>query len=270
MPKIRHTLAFAAAALVGLSGAQAQAASQVLGLVASNAIPTPLQCQDGICSGHFSSFCLQEARPAPSADSEYQLAPGSGHLTLIASLPGGHSLRLPADDLLSVHTRIGFTSVKISLPEAKLKALGAISVAVEVAPGTSILPVVVARDPNPQTPEEIAFATGPMRRLAVQPFEKPGEAADAARLTSLAINAIGSDEPGTALDRKAVFDKAVAETDGRAVTADGLAEARRIYRSCEISVDSRSSFSLKSCLEMHHADLMAVTNRNFWNTAGGS
>ena len=152
MPALRHILAAAILASSAFAAPSAEAASQVLGLVASNGLPTPLQCQDGVCSGHFSSFCLQQARPAPSADSEYTLAPG-GSLTLIARLADGRQTRLPGDGLLSLHNMIGFTSIRISLPEAKLKALGAVSVAVEVAPMTSVIPVPVAGDPNPQTRE---------------------------------------------------------------------------------------------------------------------
>jgi NADH:ubiquinone reductase (H+-translocating) len=30
-------------------------------------MPTPLRCWDEVCTGYFASFCLQEARDAPSA-----------------------------------------------------------------------------------------------------------------------------------------------------------------------------------------------------------
>ena len=184
-----HRPGLAFIALGAFAAPNGQAASQILGLVASNGLPTPLQCQDGSCSGHFSSFCLQEARPAPSADSEYALAPG-GSLTLIATMADGSQARLPGNGLLSLRTMIGFTSIRISLPEAKLKALGAVSVAVEVAPMTSAMPVPVANDVNPQTREEIAFATGAMRHLAQAAFEDRNGTADAARLSSLVINAL--------------------------------------------------------------------------------
>ena len=112
MRKVILSFAIAAAASIIFAAEPAAAASQVLGLVASNGLPTPLRCQDGICTGHFSAFCLQEQRPAPSANSEYRLAP-TGGLTLVVSTVDGGSLRLPADDLLTIRTRIGFTSVRI-------------------------------------------------------------------------------------------------------------------------------------------------------------
>jgi hypothetical protein len=269
MPKARLLSVMTILTLAGFGAGRAEAASQVLGLVASNGLPTPLHCEDGVCSGHFSSFCLQEARPAPATDSEYQLAPGA-RLTLVARLANGRSLRLPGDGLVAIHALIGFTSVRIDLPEARLKALGAVSVAVEVAPDSSILPVAVAGDPDPQTPEEVAYATGPMRKLAEQPFERPGPGADAARLTSLAINSLPADEPQTPDGRKALLDQVIATAAAVPLSAEGVAQAQRIYRSCEIAVDSRSSFNLRTCLEIQHADLMASTNRGFWRSNGGS
>jgi len=270
MPKFILPIAVAAAAWIGLSAGPAAAASQALGLVASNGLPTPLHCQDGTCIGHFSAFCLQEQRPAPSANSEYLLAPG-GAMTLIATLRDGRTLRLPANDMLTIRTRIGFTSVRVSIPEAKVKSLGAVSAALEVAAMTSILPRPVAGDPDPQSAEEIALATGPMRRAAEQPFENPGEASDAARLSSLTINLIPEDEPQTAAGRDALWNQVVAlASRSRSLTPGGVEEAQRIYSACEISVASKSSFNLRSCMELHHADLMALTNRGFWDSTGGS
>jgi len=260
-------LAFIAWAAV--AAPDSQAASQILGIVASNGLPTPLQCQDGSCSGHFSSFCLQEARPAPSANSEYALAPG-GSLTLIATLPDGSRTRLPGNGLLSLRTLIGFTSIRISLPQAKLKELGAVAVAVEVAPLTSALPVAVANDVNPQTSEEIALATGGMRHLAQAAFEDRGSTADAARLSSLVINSLPADEPQTAAGREAVWTRLLAAPGAQSLSPQGIAEARSMYSACEISVASKSSYNLKGCMELRHADLMAVTNRNFWDRSGGS
>jgi hypothetical protein len=43
-----------------------------------------------------------------------------------------------------------------------------------------------------------------------------------------------------------------------------LAMAKDIYRSCQISVDARSSYSMRYCLELRHADLQAVSNHGFW------
>src|SRR5690242_10447136 len=155
--------------LVAGSGA-AQAAPQILGIVASNGLPTPLSCADGYCSAYLASFCLQEARYAPNSGSEYHLAPG-GRLTLLARLADGRSLRLDGADLLTIRTRSGFTTLRVSLPQSRLVALGVTSAAVEVGPGTTVLPRSYAGDPQPQTGEEVAAATGTLRRLAARTFD---------------------------------------------------------------------------------------------------
>jgi hypothetical protein len=125
-------------------------------------------------AGFFNSFCLQQERTAPALDSKYQLAPGGG-LTVVARRADGSGIRLPGEGVVAISIDTGFTSVTISLPEARLKALGAVSSAIEVAPLTSILPVPWAGDPDPQSPEEIAQAIGPMRHLAAKIFDRSGE-----------------------------------------------------------------------------------------------
>src|SRR5215470_18305319 len=116
-------LALTAIAALGIPESGALAASQVLGLVASNGTPTPLACVDSQCSAQFSSFCLQQSRPAPSRGDNYAVAAG-GSLTLVARTAAGQTLRLPANHLLQIQSRVGFTSVEISLPQARLAQLG--------------------------------------------------------------------------------------------------------------------------------------------------
>src|SRR5262245_10243716 len=157
--------ALSAVAVVGMPTAGASAASQVLGLVASNGAATPLACVDGQCSAQFSTFCLQQNRPAPSRGDDYAVAAG-GSLTLLAKTAAGQTLRIPANDMLQIHSLIGFTSVEISLPKAKLAELGATDLAVEVGPTVSLIPIAKSGDPNPQTDDEVALATGPMRLAA--------------------------------------------------------------------------------------------------------
>src|SRR5262249_17390304 len=126
MRHIHRLLLIAGLALPALPGVRAEAATQVLGLVASNGAPTPLECRDGICRGFFSSFCLQQYRPSPIVYSEYRMGPVGG-LMLIAQRADGSQVRLPAGDMVAIRTDFDFSSVIISVPESKLKALGAIS-----------------------------------------------------------------------------------------------------------------------------------------------
>ena len=45
------------------------------------------------------------------------------------------------------------------------------SLGIDVGTGAAMLPVAAANDPDPQTPQEIALATGPLRRLAAATFD---------------------------------------------------------------------------------------------------
>src|SRR6516164_7094170 len=106
-----------------LAGGAAQAAPQILGIVASNGLPTPLHCAGGYCSAYLASFCLQEARYAPNSGSEYHLATG-GRLTLVAKLADGRTLRLAGEDFRTPRTRSASTPLNFRLPQARLAALG--------------------------------------------------------------------------------------------------------------------------------------------------
>ena len=257
--RVIRRLSAGAAVVAGLwlAATGAEAAPQILGLVASNGVPTPLSCENGLCSGFVSSFCLQAGRPSPKVDTEYRLASGSG-LVLIARRADGSSIRLPGDDLVAVRSRVGFSSVTVSLPEAQLKALGAVSAAIEVAPLTSVLPVAEAGDGDPQTAADIAYATGPKRRIAQQSFETPGEASDAAKLAALVINSLPAEEPKDETARHAVWEKALMLAAGSPLDPHGIAEAAAMYRNCGASVDAHTAANLKVCMEMHQAGLIGA------------
>src|SRR5690606_9112941 len=77
---------------------------QVLGLVASNGIPTPLTCTEDECSAHLSAFCLQQAREAPASGTAYAPAEG-GRVTLVATTADGRTLRLPGEPHLAFESR---------------------------------------------------------------------------------------------------------------------------------------------------------------------
>jgi hypothetical protein len=259
--------ALSAIAVVGIPASDASAASQVLGLVASNGAPTPLTCVGGQCSAQFSTFCLQQSRPAPSRGDDYSVAAGS--LTLVARNAAGQTLRIPAADALQIHSLIGFTSVEISLPKAKLAELGATEVAVEVGPAVSLVPVATAGDPNPQTEDELSLATGPMRLAATPMFEAPGTASDAARITTVLINALPASGQESADARNGLW---VAMLDNPALagaTVGGRETAEQMYEACKISVESFSAYSMRNCLQLRHADLLAETNHKFWKDSVG-
>jgi len=261
-------LALTAMAALGIPGSGAFAASQVLGLVASNGTPTPLACVDSRCSAQFSTFCLQQSRPAPSRGDDYTVAAG-GSLTLVARDAAGRIQRIPAGDIVAIHTLIGFTSVEISLPKAKLAELGATDVAVDVGPAVSLVPVASAGDPNPQTEDELALATGPMRLAATPMFESPGTASDAARIATVLINTLPATGSESADARNGLWVAMLTNPTVAGASAGGREAAEQMYEACKISVESHSSYSMRNCLELRHADLLTETNHKFWRDSVG-
>jgi len=271
MLKNANVLLVSGTVMAVLAFGQAEAAPQILGLMASNGMPMPLHCRDGLCTGSFASFCLQEAREAPADGEEYRVAPG-GNLLLDATLADGRHVQMPANGLAIVRVRDGYLSVQISLPELKLATLGVstkrASLALEVGPETSILPVEQAGDPDPQTPEEVAVATGPLRHLAARTLDRPSEDTDAARWVGLLINALppeNSPEP-VALDE--LFRQVVASNGEGSRARDGLAEAGQIVQMCQSF--PATSLAIGFCLAGQQHGLVSILNTEFWDDAGGS
>src|SRR5258706_119689 len=74
-----------------LASSAAQAAPQVLGLVASIR-PTPMQCTAAGCRADLSAFCLQQQRPDPGLGTAYRPAPNAA-ITLIVTSKSGDGRR---------------------------------------------------------------------------------------------------------------------------------------------------------------------------------
>ena len=127
-------LAFLLAAAAG----PAMAAPQILGLVATND-PVPMQCEDGACTALLSAFCLQEKRLPPDFETLYRPA-AAGSVTLVATMADGSVQRLDASGLVSFHSRYGFTAVRADLVPGRLGAMAPVSLALEIAPRTTMLP----------------------------------------------------------------------------------------------------------------------------------
>lgn len=253
--KIRSTLSPSAVAILMLAMPCAQAAPQALGLVVSNGVLTPLRCDGTSCSGGVSSFCLQYARPAPDAGSEYRLAEGAD-IAIVGQRADGSIIRLSADSLVTIRSRAGFSSVTISVPESQLRTMGVAKAALEIAPLASVLPVAVAGDSDPETPTEIDNATGPERRLARLTFETPSPKSDAARVITLVINSLPADEPKSPAGREAVWRSAMKLAAGAPLDPQGLVIASRIYRDCGGAVDAGFATALDDCMETAQQNLI--------------
>jgi hypothetical protein len=253
-------IVFALAALLLPAATPAQAAPQILGLVAT-AEPVPLQCDGGQCTAFLSAFCLQKKRLLPDLRTAYRPAPGSG-VTLVLTAGDGATRRLDASGLVEFRTAYGYTAVRVELAQGALAAWAPVSVAIEVGPRAALLPVPIAGDPDPLSDEEIALATGPWRLAAQAVFEGGSAAAGAARTTARLANALPASGDIAAHRRQEFWD--------RIATADAPPLARRTFDACGRTVDQSIGYSLRTCLEERHELLQTQNTKTYWESLGGS
>ena len=267
----RKILFAGALAALSFASSRAEAAPQILGLVASNGLPVPMRCEGGDCTALLASFCLQESRPAPEDGQAYLPGPRGG-LTLIVTHAGGGTLRIPANTLVSLKLYSEMSTVQVSLQLAKLAGAGVSlgaddTVSVAVDDDTTILPITAANDPDPQTPEEIGLATGPLRKLAARTFDTGAGSSDSARLLGLLINAIppGNDQEPIVLDE--VLHRVLASIGPDRFDTQTLADIGQVMQNCQ-TFPTRLGQSY--CLQSRQNGLLATMNQDYWEAAGGS
>ncbi len=256
-------LAAAAALALSALAAPAGAAPQVLGMMASSD-PIPFTCNDRECYALVGSFCLQRDRDVPGFGQPYE--PNfTDRLVLSLTDGAGKIIRVSADDVaLRIHSHGTYTMVRVSLPRQDLDRLNATAVAMQIEPGVSLVPLALAGDPDPQTPEEIALATGPMRIAASRFLDAPSVDADTARLVAALVN--GLPESRTIRDDYlGAWNRVVSETVRERADPEVLKRAEDSFRACAQYYQG----SLRQCLLSHHQQMMIPENREFWDETSG-
>ena len=250
-----------------LTGGAAQAAPQILGLVAS-AQPTELHCRDGVCSARFTSFCLQQGRDAPMLGTAYQPVDG-GALQLVLTDGEGRATSVPAGDVAirSVHN---YTIVEIAVPEDRVRALGGVKAALAVAPRATLVPVEAANDPAPHSAAEIARASGSYRAVGETHVDRGGATAEVAGVLMTMINALHARETGNAL-RDAARDGALAH----AILADQPVAAsqreslrERVYLCGTLANNAWYRDGMSACLESYHDSYVSTLTGRYWDAVG--
>ena len=259
------------AALTGclLFAGGASAAPQALGLVAS-VRPQPMRCDAGGCRIDLSAFCLQQPRPDPSLGTVYQPAPGTS-LVLVVTERDGSFRRLDATPYLAFVDDRGFASVTARISPEALQRLDATAVAIVVGKDAALLPAAKAADPDPQSAEEVALATGVTRQKAESFFDQPGQNSDAIRLTNAMLNYLPPGELGRDPADATVLQRTETDYQGAPIDPAGLRQAEEIHSNCVAKVDVTHQIeSMRDCLEGSHDILLTHTNIDFWNSLGGS
>jgi hypothetical protein len=244
--------------LAALALSPAQAAPQILGLIAS-ATPIPMTCAGGTCTAEISAVCLQQHRPTPSTGTVYRAAQRT-RITLTVMGPNGAVRRMPVAAMLDFVSLRQFSAVKVSLPEAAARRLGDGEARISVAPMASLIPVALAGDPQPLSAGEIARYTGPLRELAERAFERDSARVDATRILNRMVNRMpehgnaGIEEMGS-LWRQTV---------GRDVPDETRNFLNRAVTDCRETLRTGVSSDLRSCLSYHHDYLSGENTNNAW------
>jgi len=248
-----------ALAFVLMAGA-AHAAPQILGLVAT-LDPVELQCDQGECSAEFSSICLQRHRASPTPGKQYFLHEQSD-IAIIGRTVDGQVLSLPADDVVSIISLRGHSAVRIAIDVEELSRRGLKTASVRVGSDVSLIPKSVPGDPKPQTPEDIALATGPLRTLATAILLEDEDQLEAARKTARLINALPARGRATDAQRDSVWQRVSKPTDKR-----GNQTAEEAFRRCH-SLTKAGTTSLRDCLGSTHDIFIGRLNNTYWDRSG--
>ena len=248
-------------AFLAFSGYEAQAAPQVLGLMAS-AGPIPLTCKDGTCKAEFSTYCLQEHRKAPLSGTAYTPAAGSD-LALTVTKGDGSRLTLPAGGHITINSGRQFTVVEMSLPEDALKSMGGVAASISIGKLASLIPVPVAGDPDPLSASEIAEFTQAKRHLAETIVDQESRFTVIARKTNRLINALGENGAATEAKRSGLW-KQVFGTEAAPATWRSGDRAAWAFQDCKRVLNRRSVFGMRACLEIYHDDAMIKMTGKVW------
>ena len=256
--RFRPISVFAAVPLMAFALSPAQAAPQILGLIAS-AAPIPMTCTGGTCTAELSSVCLQQHRPTPPTGTVYRPAQGT-QITLTVTRADGAVRRLPIAAALDFVSLRQFSAVRISLPEATVRRLGSGAAAVSVGRMASLIPVAVAGDPDPLSAAEIARYTGPLRAAAEQAFARDSARVDATRILNRMVNRLPERSTAGIEAMPALWRQAV----GATVPAETQKFLTRAVDDCRETLRTGVMADLRSCLSYQHDYLSGENTTNGW------
>jgi hypothetical protein len=244
---------------IGLSDT-ASAASQVLGLTASNGA-VPFTCDEDDCTALAGTFCLQRERAIPAWGTPY-VASHPDRLTLALLTPDGRIARLPGGPWVRFAAYNGYSMVRMTVPRSLLAAHDATAVAVEIGPGISLVPTPRAGDLDPQSADEIALATGPMRIAAARYLDAPAIGVAAARLVTALVSAL-PERRTIRDDYTAIWQTTITADLTEGLDPAALSAAQRAYDRC------RGQAEIRQCLMSRHRHLMERDNARYWDESAG-
>ena len=254
----------------------AQAAPQILGLVASNG-PVPLKCDTFYCAAEFTTFCLQQERKGPPRNHKYQAYNGGEGIRVLGMKSSGEIVELADGSALDILAPRGQTVVTMSLPRRLLEQYGVTQVAIEIGPNVSLLPEEKLNDYNRQTEQDIAIATGPLRELGTKVIDSNASKVAAADVLNRVITLLplGNRAASKRL-RDSVWSKVAVSLPQSEAYQDAITTAQQTFDRCHVysngtaysrstSVTGRNSLSLRDCLTFGHDALISPLNKKYWD-----
>jgi len=250
-----------AALFTVFSSTGANAASQLLGLLADGRLP--MHCADGVCTVEVSAICLQEAREIPAWQTAYS-AVQPDRIVLTGIDAGGDEVSRPIGAIVAIQAARGSWAVTISLPEETVRGMGVASPALAVEGRAVLAPVPEPGDPAPQTIADIAIATAAFGRPLETVIGDASPDMAAAHVMNDMINALphialDADRPGGDLWRKTFG------SDAR--NRPGMRHAAEFYDACADPMIFVERGILRRCLELGHDDLVTRKNRAYWDAS---
>ncbi|NKB60414.1 MAG: hypothetical protein GKS00_29260 [Alphaproteobacteria bacterium] len=255
-------LALATAALIAaLPLHAAQAAPQILGLLADSAVP--FHCEDGMCTAEVSAICLQQERDLPAWGTAYR-ATEPERLSLTGTRADGSAASMPIGEIADFESARGSWAVTIRVPEAAVRALGLTDAALTIEGRVALAPVPEPGDPLPQTAGEIAAAVTAFRKphQSIVGDTAPGMAA--AHVMNEMINTLPHvtlhpDKRGGDLWRKTFGSDAHDQP--------GMQQAATFYDICAQKLILVDPVTLRHCLRLGHDDFVTKVNVRYWDAS---
>lgn len=254
---VRLILAAAAFALAA-PFSSAQAAPQMLGLLADGALP--MNCEDGTCTVEVSAICLQEERDMPAWGTIYQPVKPQ-QISIMAANDNGTKRAIGAE--VKIEAERGSWAVTISIPEATVRSYDMENPALLLDGRVALTAIPEAGDPNPQTAADIA--------AAIDAFEKSPQRIIGGKSRDLAaanvLNEMINTLPHIDLEEGKPAGGLWQQTFGSLKTdAPGMKQAANYFQQCSHELLLLKKSTIRRCLEIGHDRFLTNVNQSFWDS----
>ncbi len=258
MPKISQTIL--ACSLAVATASAAQAAPQLLGVVASDA-PVTLQCSAGTCRTELPTFCLQSERDTPDRDYIYMVHDTSV-FRIITRTADGKTVELPLQTAKVKSVR-GYTAAKIEFSTYDMAARGLSPLSLKIGKGGILVPMPVAGDENPIRENEVAEAEAALLPVADRVFKQHGIEFEAVKIVNRLLNETPEHGRMAKADRDNLWQNTFGENPRESV-GGGMHRAADVLGYCQYRTGQGRFFSVRRCLEQRLDGMLMNINTDYW------